>query len=95
MKKKVNGETLRDWWLEKYFNTNSKEVAKLYPKEGKTGEWFDFYKVSQEQHDEWVAWAKEYIRKTTGYSKKLIDRGWTFIYLQYSPSIKREEENGN
>ena len=95
-KKEVRAEDLINWWLEKYHNTNLDRVQEAHP------EWMDnpkehsmdFYKayaVTEQQHDEWNKWAKEYTRKVTGHTKKFIDRGWPWVYLDTSPSIIQPE----
>ena len=58
-----------------------------------TTEFYKTYAVTEEQHDEWVKEAKEYIRKITKLPKKLIERGWWSVYLDCSPSVKREEND--
>lgn len=58
-------------------NLNSREFYSLYP-------------VTKEQHDEWYEWAKEEIRKVTGYKKSYIDKHWWSIYLNTSPTIINE-----
>lgn len=85
--KKVNRTDLLDGWL-KYHNTNCKEVIAKYPEEIKEPTWFNLFPVTQEQHDEWVIWAKAYTKDVTKLSKKLIDKYWGFIYLDTSPTIK-------
>jgi hypothetical protein len=88
-RKEPNRDDLLNGWL-KHHNTTVEEVVKKHPKEVlESPEWFKLYAVTQEQHDEWVVWAKKYIKETTGYSKKLIERGWGFLYLDCAPSIKK------
>ena len=78
-------------WL-KYHNTTVDEILKQYPEECKSGQWFALFKVTQEQHDEWVVWAKKRIREMSKVSKKFIDRVWPYIYLNDSPSIINRNE---
>lgn len=89
--KQISREELMDWWLSKYHNTNSKEVAEKYPEECKSADWFKLFPVTKDQEDEWVKWAKDHIRKVTKLSKKMIDRNWPLIYLDTSPYVKQEE----
>lgn len=94
--KKVKIETLIDWWLEKYHNTNLKKVKKLHPEwdkdpETHSREFYDTYKVTQAQHDEWEAWALNYTKKVTKLSMKAIKQSWWSIYLNSSPSIITNE----
>lgn len=88
--KTIDREELLDWWLFKYHYTNSKEVAKKYPEEVKSPDWFKLYPVTQEQHDEWVRWAKGYIKKELRVSKAFLERGWPLVYLDTSPYVERE-----
>lgn len=55
-------------------------------------EFYETYAVTDAQHDEWNAWAKEYVRKVTKMSKKYIDRAWWSVYLNCSPQIINEKE---
>ena len=88
--KKPNEEDLLNGWL-KYHNTSVEEVKERYSDdELMNGRFYDLFPVTQEQHDEWKVWAKEYIRRTTKYPKKLIDRAWAFIYLDTAPKVERE-----
>lgn len=92
MRKTVDEKDLVNWWLEKYHNTNIDKVLEENPEwkenpQEHTREFYEKYKVTQEQHDEWEKWAKEHIRKVTKYPKKMIDKGWWAVYLNCSPSI--------
>ena len=94
--KKVNGEILIDWWLKKYHNTTLKEILKKYPiwktdPDEYSDVFYKTYKVTLKEHDEWEAWAKEYVRKVTKVNKKRFDVMWALIYLNVAPSIKDEE----
>ena len=83
----VSGDDIINGWL-RYHGTTVQEVVEKHPEEAKSGEWFDLYPVTQEQHDQWEDWAKEYIRKKTKFSKKRIERGWGLTYLYAAPKIK-------
>lgn len=87
----VTREELINGWL-KYHNTTAQEVVTNHPEEAKSGAWFSLYKVSQEQHDEWVVWAKALIRKKDKISKKMLDRNWPYIFLDLSPTVLRDED---
>lgn len=91
--KQINREDLLNGWLVKYHNITAQEVVEKYPKEAKSAKWFDLFKVTQEQHDEWVEWAKDFIKKETKMKKYMFDRQWGMIYLDCSPSIIKTEEN--
>ena len=95
MRKLVEQEDLINWWLEKYHNTNLKQVEKDHPEwmdnpKAHTREFYSTHPVTQEQHDEWEKWAKEYTKKVTGVKGKLFDRGWCWVYLDCSPQIIRK-----
>lgn len=88
--KKIDRNDLLNGWL-KYHNTTAEEVIKNHPKEVlQSPEWFKLYPCTQEQHDEWVLWAKDFIKKQTKMSKKMIDREWWVVYLDCSPYVKNE-----
>ena len=95
-KNKITEKELINWWLDKYHNTNMDEVKASHPEWMKdpsahSRDFYQEYAVTQEQHDEWNEWAKETLRKSTGYSKKYIDKAWPWVYLNVSPSVKKEE----
>jgi HSP90 family molecular chaperone len=98
MMKKVNAEDLINWWLEKYHNTNLEKVTEEHPewKENPSEHTRDFYhkySVTQEQHDEWLNWAKDYTKKVTKVSKKFFERQWPWVYLDCSPSVIKTKED--
>jgi len=89
---KITEEDLINLWLEKYHNTNIETILEENPtwKENPnehTREFYEKYKVTQEQHDEWVIEAKELLRVKLRRSKKYIDKTWWSVYLNCSPSI--------
>lgn len=95
--KKVNADDLINWWLEKYHNTNLEKIQEENPewKENPREHTRDFYlkyAVTQEQHDEWEKWAKEYTKKVTKASKSLFEKGWGFVYLDTAPQIIKEND---
>ena len=92
MGKQVDEKDLINWWLEKYHGTNLDKILEENPTWAEnpqeyTREFHDKYRVTQEEHDLWQLWAKEYVRKITKYPKKMIDKGWWAVYLNCSPSI--------
>ena len=95
MRKKVNIEDLVNWWLEKYHNTNLDKVKEENPEwkenpQAHSREFYQKYQVSQEAHDEWLQWAKNYTKKVTGIKGKLFDKSWGWVYLNCAPSIIKE-----
>jgi len=92
-KKQLTEGDLINWWLEKYHNTNLEEVFKLHPDwtddnpDYNSLMFYEAYQCTQEQHDEWKAWASETYRKFTGLNKKAAERGFCYIYLNTAPMI--------
>ena len=85
--KKPSREDILNGWL-KYYDTTIEEIKTLHDEEIlKSPDWFKLYPVTQEQHDEWVIWAKEYIKKTTKLSKKFVDKNWGFVYIDCAPNV--------
>lgn len=86
--KTIDREILLDWWLQKYHNTNCKEIIEKYPKEELAqATWFKLFPVTQEQEDEWITWAKKYIKKTLRMSNEMLERQWPYVYLDCSPYV--------
>ena len=83
----------RDWWLQKYHNTNSKELVEKEPELCKTIEWFKKYPCTQEQHDEWYDWAIGEVMKKYKFTKKRAKYNFCFIYLNVSPYVKENEKS--
>jgi len=92
MRKQVSSDELVNWWLDKFHSTSLDKVLEENPEwkdnpQEHTREFYIKYAVTQEQANEWEAWAKEHIKKITKMSKKLIDKGWWSVYLDCSPSV--------
>jgi len=79
---------VRDWWLIKFHNTNSAEVAAKYPQEAKSGEWWSLYKVTQAQHDEWEKWFYKEICYRWDISLARAKKSAGLDYVECAPSIK-------
>ena len=90
--KKPNVGELRDLWLKKYHNTNSREVVEKHPEKSKTPEWFKLYPVTEEQYNEWVNDAKELLTKKYKLSKRMVELGWWSIELDCSPYISKNKK---
>lgn len=93
MDKKINTDTLVNWWLGKYFNTNLDKVLEENSKWNEnpfkySREFYEMYQVTQEQHDEWLIWAKKYVKTTLKISTQRLNLGWGFLYLNSAPMIK-------
>ena len=91
MRKQLTMEDYRNWWLQKYHNTNCEEVLKNYPEESKSIEWYKIFAVTQEQHDEWYEWALNTLAKERRVSKKLARRMFSLPYLDAAPSIIQKQ----
>lgn len=93
MKAKLTEEDLINWWLERYHNTNLKEVQALHPDwrsdnpEYSPWMFYDAYPCTQAQHDEWLVWAKEKFAKHFRLTKKQVDRHFALTYLNVSPKV--------
>ena len=86
--KKVNREDLLNGWLN-YHNTNVDEVLKKHTKdELLSPDWFKLYPCTQEQYNEWETWAKEYTRKVTKLSNRMINKVWWSVVLDCAPYVK-------
>lgn len=84
---------IRDLWLQKYHNTNIEEIITKYPKEIlESSKWFEMFPCTQEQNDEWVKEAKQFLKKKYKTSKWMVDKVWWMIGLHCSPYVKREED---
>lgn len=89
--KYVDRDLLINEWL-KYHNTNVKELVAKHPKEVlEDPSWFKLYPVTQEQHDEWMDWAKKYVKSILKLKGKQFDWNWGMIYLDSSPSVIDED----
>jgi hypothetical protein len=86
----VDRTILLNWWLNKYYNTNTEEVLHLNPRAKESSDWFNDYQVTQEQYDEWEKWAIAYIKKVTKFPLKKGSFEWGLIVLDCSPRIKRD-----
>lgn len=74
-----------DGWL-KYHDLDVDKLIASQPKEVlEDSGWFELYPVTQEQYDEWVAWAKKYILANYRISKTMLERIWGRIALDYAP----------
>lgn len=89
MKKLTESDIIEivDYWFKK---TYGKSVMKLSKRKRRARDFYANYPVSQALHDEWVEWAKAYIKAKTKCSKKYLERGWGWVYLQIAPAIKDE-----
>ena len=85
--KKPNRDYIINLWL-KYHNTNVKEVTEKHTLEVlNSPSWFNLYKVTQEQYDEWEFNTKKYLSKYM--NEYLLEKSWGWIVLDSAPSIKK------
>lgn len=89
--KYIDRDLLLNEWL-KYHNTTVEELIAKHPKEV-LGDptWFKLYPVTQEQHDEWMDWAKKYVKGILKLKGKQFDYNWGMIYLDSAPSVIDEK----
>ena len=81
-------DDIRDLWLQKYHNTNTKELVEKLPEEVRMSpKWFELYPCTQEQYNEWVIEAKAYLKKHTKWGNHYINRSWPFISLDAAPYV--------
>jgi len=98
-RKKLTLDDIVNWWLEKYHNTNIKQVLIEHPDWNKEG--FDskiFYKayqVTEEQHDEWYDWVISALAKEYHVSLETAKRNFVFEYLNCAPMIKTKNDEKN
>ena len=94
MKAKLTEEEFIDKWLTDYHNTNLREVLENHPEwmenmaDG-SREFYKTYAVTNEQHDEWYAWAIQRIMKHYRYGKKRAEKAFAFPYLNVSPTVNQ------
>ena len=84
-----------NWWLRKYHDTDMDKVIKAHPEweaepEKHTRDFYNTYRVTQEQHDEWHAWFIKAFMKEFRVGKKMAERHSGFAYLNVAPSVKQE-----
>lgn len=96
MAKKVNQDDLVNWWLEKYHNTTLDKVLEDNPEwkgtpSNHTRDFYNKYAVTQEQHDEWEIWAKDYTKKVTKVNKSVFKNTWPWVYLNTAPNIIKHD----
>lgn len=90
--KTIERKILLDWWLQKFHNTTVDEVIATHSKETlENADWFKLYPVTQEQEDEWVKWAKSYIKRTLRMGNAMLERQWPYVFLDCSPYVKNDE----
>ena len=93
-KSKLTEEDIINKWLGDYHNTNLSEVKKLHPDweadpEKHTQDFYNTYKVTQEQHDQWHEWMVRTLAKETGMSLKFIKRKSWGVYLNTVSNVSK------
>jgi hypothetical protein len=100
-KKNLSVEMLVDVWLEEYHGIvleDLKSDKRFYKKDGTikdNGTWkfYNTYKVTKEQHDEWEKLVTSILPKKLGVSKNFFKHSWSMTYLNCSPTIIIDESN--
>lgn len=92
-RKQLTDADIINWWLQKYHNTTIAEIHVLHPDWGGEGwdsrTFYNAYKVTQEQHDEWHKWMLTELQKYFRCSKKYVERHSWVIYLNTSPTVAK------
>lgn len=78
-------------WLGDYHNTSIAQILEEYPEWAKeptkhSRDFYQKYKVTKAQHDEWYDWFIETIMKEYRMSKKAAKRATCFVTLNVAPS---------
>ena len=92
MKRKVNTEELINWWLEKYHGTTLEKLKEKHPDRQWWDGFYQMFKVTQKEHDEWEEWAKAYTKKVTGIKGELFGRSWGWVYLDAAPAVMSDKD---
>ena len=87
MKQQLSETDLVNLWMTKIFNVKLEDEMILFPERFKKSNWYSFYQVTQQQHDEWEKEAKELIHKKLKLTKKYINKYWGLTYLNTSPMV--------
>lgn len=85
MKPKLTREDVLNWWLQKYHNVTVDDVKLAHPEAKTDPEWFKFYPVTKDQHDEWHEWFISTLAKERRMSKKLVRKLSSLDYLDCAP----------
>lgn len=81
----IDRHEILNGWL-KYHDLDVDKLIASQPKEVlEDSEWFKLYPVTQEEYEEWVAWAKKHILDNYRISKTMLERSWWHIILDCSP----------
>lgn len=94
MRKRLSEADVINKWLGDYHNTSIEKIFQERPEWSDGDHSREFYKeysVTQEQHDEWHKWMIEAVAKDFRCSKKWAEKHSWPIYLQCSPTVKKEE----
>ena len=97
MKARLTEELFVNWWLEKYHDTNLDKVLENHPEwqddpPSHSREFYAAYTVTDEQHDEWYAWAIQKVMKHYRYGKKRAERDFCLPYLDVSPMVSKNQQ---
>lgn len=88
--KKLSQKEIIDWWLTKYHNTTLDKVQEEFPELKDSREFYNKYRVTQEQHDEWYEWVIGEVMRTFKLSKTKATRAFIWDYLNTSPLVIKE-----
>lgn len=89
-KEKLTEEDLINMWMTKHYNTTIQEETSKDPEKFKSSEWYKSYPLTQKQHDEWEAEARQRFKKYLKLTDYGVGRYWGFTYLNVSPYVSDE-----
>ena len=88
MKKKLDMDSIVDWWLFKYHGVHLKDVYEPEWEEN-SRPFYAKYPVTDEQHDEWREWLIKSLMKENRRGRKWVERGLWVIYLNTAPMVNK------
>lgn len=90
-KKEIHLEDLINLWMVPIHGITIEEAYEKEPWEN-SREFYEKYKITQEEHDKWYDEVIELLSKHFRWSKKRIKKEFTFAYLNCAPTIIKEDE---
>ena len=92
-KPQITETDLINLWMEKYHGITIEKAHEIEPWIDPR-DFYDKFKCTQEQHDAWVIEAKKAIKDSMRVTNRSLERSWHLIYLNTSPAVRKEVENG-
>ena len=92
MKQPLTQDIFINKWLLDYHNTTLDEIISLHREDWHIGTdkynpslFYDKYKVTKQQHDDWYKWAINLVRRHYNYGRKFAERAFSTMYLNTAP----------